>query len=386
MLELKVKTYPNRIKLEKESYKKSSSMKVDAAQINIKARRAAAGHINHNDIYMFTRQLANLLKAGMEIPVALEILGDQTSRSGMRSLIKQIAKSVNEGKSLADAICLYPDIFSDMYINVVHSAQNGGELDMALQYIADLLERRKQLKSQINRALAYPVLIIAVSIMVIIFLLSAVIPNISNLFLETGRQLPFITRSLIFVSNMTGIILPFAFAAIAVAYVYLKYYLRSYVNQQRWDHRKLKMPLVGKFLLQAETSRLCRSLCAMLKGGLSIVESLRLATGTVNNKYIRESIRKITDGLNKGMSVEESFRKYGHFQPMIHHAIAIGESTGELEKQLSSMADIIDEEINNTTTLLTTMLEPVIMLVMGVVTGYIVAAMLLPIFEINNIL
>ncbi len=387
MLELKVKNKP-------QAAAKATNIKVEKvrplsfdrlnkpvgggdAQAAIKASR--------NDVYMFTRQLSNLLKAGMEIPVALEILAGQSSRAGMQRLIKVIGREVNAGRSLAEAIGDYPEIFSDMYINVVYSAQSGGELDKALHYIADLLERRNKLQSQVNRALAYPALMLVVSILVIVFLLTTVIPNITALFLETGKELPLVTRSLILLSNMAQAAAPATVLIIVSGFFGLNYYLRNKVRRQKWDKMKLSLPFVGKFLLQIETSRLCRSLCAMLRGGLNIIESLELASAIMQNKHIQVSVRKISEGINKGMSLEESFRKNGVFQPMIHHAIAIGESTGELEKQLASMAEIVDEEINNTTAFLTSMMEPVIMLTMGLMTGYIVAALLLPIFEINSI-
>lgn len=387
MLELKLKPI-SQIKKPQISARpiKARTITMDATNPLSELNDKAQLKVSRNDVYVFTRQLSNLLKAGMEIPVALEILAGQTSRVAMQKLIRAILTDVNAGKSLAETISAYPNIFNNMYINVVYSAQTGGDLDKALQYIADLLERRNKLQSQVNRTLAYPCLMLVVSILVIIFLLTTVIPNITSLFLETGRELPMVTRSLIFLSKMTQIAAPYLLLTIASGLFALSYYLRKQANRQKWDKMKLNMPLIGPFLLKIETSRLCRSLCAMLRGGLNIVDSLELATAIMQNRYVQLSVINITEGINKGMSLEESFRRNGVFPPMIHHAIAIGESTGQLEKQLASMADIVDEDLNNTTSFLTSMMEPVIMLAMGVITGYIVAALLLPIFEINSII
>ncbi|MBN2841591.1 MAG: type II secretion system F family protein [Sedimentisphaerales bacterium] len=360
-----------------------------ATKVQLRKSNSSRGfnsHISANDIYMFTRQLANLLKAGMEIPVALEILIGQTDKMNLKLLLSEIYEQVNAGKSLAEAMGKHIDIFGDMYINIIFSAQSGGELDTAMLYMADLLEKRNKLKSQVLRAMAYPTVLLIISVLVITFLLTVVIPNITAMFIETGTELPLITSSLIYLSRGMQHILPYLLAIGILTYLYCQYYLRKPHNRLKWDKKKINLPVYGHFILEVETSRLCLSLCAMLKGGLNIVDSITLATGIIQNCYIRNSLERITEGLNKGMSVEESFRKYGIFPPMIHHAIAIGESTGQLEKQLATMAEILDEEINRTTQTITSMLEPVMMLFMGLVTGYIVAALLLPIFEINNIL
>ena len=340
--------------------------------------------LNNKELYNFTRQLANLLKAGMEIPVALEILASQTNKRHIKGIIELFLKEVNAGKSLADAMSLCPAAFSEMFVSVVYSAQTGGDLDKSLEYLADMLEKKNKISTQVNRALAYPALMLSVSITVIIFLMTTVIPNISNLFLETGRDLPFITKSLIFVSNAMQVSAPYLAGLLAIIFFAGKYYIRKSEVRAKLDKKLLDLPYIGNYLLEIETVRLCRSLCAMLKGGLTIVDSMELAKGAVSNRSIKESIVNIANGLTKGQSIEESFRKYGIFQPMVHHSIAIGESTGELEKQLASVSDMLDEEIDNKTSFLTTMMEPIIMLIMGLLTGYIVAAMLLPIFEINT--
>ncbi len=364
------------------SVKKVNEVQLGKRNVN----RRFGSHISTNDIYMFTRQFANLLKAGMEIPVALEILISQTDKLSLKALLNEIYEQVNSGKSLAEAMNKHIDVFGDMYINIIFSAQSGGELDVAMVYMADLLEKRNKLKNQVLRAMAYPTLLLVISVLVITFLLTVVIPNISAMFIETGTKLPLITSSLIYLSRGMQYALPYLSATGIVIYMYCRIYLRKPRNRIKWDRKKINLPVYGHFILEVETSRLCLSLCAMLKGGLNIVDSLTLANGIIKNCYIRNSLERITEGLNKGMSVEESFRKYGIFPPMIHHAIAIGESTGQLEKQLATMAEILDEDINRTTQTITSMLEPVMMLFMGLVTGYIVAALLLPIFEINNIL
>ncbi len=342
--------------------------------------------LKSKDLYNFTRQLSNLLKAGMEIPIALEILVTQTNKTQVKEIIMNFRNEVNSGRSLAEAMALYPGTFSEMFINVVYSAQTSGQLDKALEYLADMLEKRNKISSQVNRALAYPALMLSVSALVIMFLMTTVIPNISSLFMETGRELPFITKSLIFTSKALELTTPYIIVLAIVVFFGFRIFIKKPDNRIQTDKKILTIPYMGRYLLEIETVRLCRSLCAMLRGGLTIVDSMELAGGAIKNTYIKQSINSISKGLTKGYSVEESFRRYGVFQPMVHHAIAIGEATGQLEKQLTSISDILDEEIDHKTNIITTMMEPVIMLIMGLLTGYIVAAMLLPIFEINSTL
>ena len=385
MLELKTKQL-NSI------HKHSKQTKKPAMPELLRKEKNTEIQIEHNDkiclkskdLYNFTRQLSNLLKAGMEIPIALEILATQTNRIQVKRIIEDFRKEVNSGRSLADAMNLYPGTFSEMYINVVYSAQSGGELDKSLEYLAEMLEKRNKISDQVNRALAYPTLMISVSIMVVMFLMTTVIPNIAALFLESGRELPFITKSLIFFSNSLQLMTPYIIVLSIAVFFAFKVYIKNPKNRIQADKKILNIPYLGRYLLEIETVRMCRSLCAMLRGGLTIVDSMDLASGAVKNSYMKLSINSISKGLTKGYSIEESFRRYGIFQPMVHHAIAIGESTGQLEKQLTSISDILDDEIDNKTNLITTMMEPIIMLIMGLLTGYIVAAMLLPIFEINS--
>ena len=384
---LELKAY-NKTKDQKQSSKPDKPampelLRIDKAEEK-QAKNTCNIKLSNKDLYNLTRQLANLLKAGMEIPIALEILAAQTNKPQLKEIIELFYREVNAGKSLADAMKLCPGTFSDMFVNVVYSAQSGGELDKSLEYLADMLEKRNKISTQVNRALAYPALMLSVSIVVIMFLMTTVIPNISELFLETGRELPALTKSLMLISHIMEISIPYIMAGAVLAYFVVRVHLKKSENKKQIDQKILSVPYIGKYILDIETARLCRSLCAMLKGGLTIVDSMELAYGAVKNTYIKESINNIANGLTKGLSVEESFRKYGIFQPMVHHAIAIGESTGELEKQLASISSILDEEIDNKTNYLTTMMEPAIMLIMGTLTGYIVAAMLLPIFEINS--
>ena len=354
---------------------------------------AAHPRTKSKDLYITTRQLATLLHGGMPLVPALNALVEQLQcpREHLRSttlapVIQQIADRVSDGISLSDALRAYPRIFSDLFINMVCAGQASGTLEEVLTKLADMLEKRNRLASRIKAALAYPALMTITAVMVVIFLMAFVVPGISKIFLDMNRQLPWPTILLISLSTFIKTYLAFIAIAICVFIFAIIKYLKNETRKMKWDQLKLKLPLIGDLVLKIETVRLARTLGIMLSSCIPILDALEIAKSVIQNSFIAASLDNIKEDIRRGHSTASAFKQTGLFPPIMYHTIAIGEMSGNMEEQLINIADTYDDEIDNLTRSLTSLIEPVILLLMGLVVGFIVLAMLLPIFEINQML
>ncbi|UCE98805.1 MAG: type II secretion system F family protein [Planctomycetota bacterium] len=342
--------------------------------------------ISTKNLCRLARQLATLLHAGMPLVPALSALVEQLRNEPLAGVLEHVADAVNQGTSLADALKEHPDIFSPLFVNMVAAGQATGTLEEVLLRLAEILEKRLLLAGKVKVALAYPLMMLAVATAVVIFLLSYVVPSITQIFLEMNRSLPWPTRFLISASAflktyflLIVILICALFCAIAAAY-------RTTEARVILDRSKLKLPLFGKLFLKLEIARLARTLGILLISGLPILSALETARGVVQNSFIANAIDYVKNLISKGDNIAGAIRKTRLFPPIVLHIIATGQASGTLEDGLISIADMYDGEVETAAKTLTSILEPAIILVMGVVVGFIVLAILLPIFEINNVL
>jgi len=349
--------------------------------------------IKTRDLCLATRQLATLLKAGMPLVPALSALVEQLRsvkrnrrRGTLARVFAQITGRVNAGDSLAHALRDYPRIFSPLYINLVRAGQVGGNLEEVLIKLAELLERRARLAARVRAALAYPALMALAAVAVIIFLMTFVVPGLTAIFLEMNQTLPLPTRLLIAVSDwLRGSWLLLALALALVALLG-SMYLKTPTARMAWDRFKLRLPLLGEFFLMVETIRFTRTLGSLLAGGIPLLDALALVRNIVQNRYLAEGLDRVREDIARGHTVAHALRKIGLFPPLMIHAVAIGEMSGNVEQQLNQLADDYEDQLQLTVQSLTSLLEPAVLLVMGVIVGFIVLATLLPIFEINRML
>ncbi|MBN2376892.1 MAG: type II secretion system F family protein [Sedimentisphaerales bacterium] len=349
--------------------------------------------IRPKDLYITTRQLATLLHGGMPLVPALNALVEQLQcpREHLHSttlapVIQQIADRVSDGVSLSDALRAYPRIFSDLFINMVCAGQSSGTLEEVLTKLADMMEKRNRLAGRIKAALAYPALMTITAVLVVIFLMAFVVPGISKIFIDMNRQLPWPTTLLISISTFIRTYLAFIAIAVCVFMFAIVTYLKNETRKMKWDQLKLKLPLIGNLILKIETVRLARTLGIMLSSCIPILDALDIVKGVIQNSFIADSLDNIKEDIRRGHSTAYAFKQTALFLPIMYHTIAIGEMSGNMEEQLINIADTYDNEIDNLTRSLTSLIEPVILLLMGLVVGFIVLAMLLPIFEINQML
>ncbi|UCG58960.1 MAG: type II secretion system F family protein [Phycisphaerales bacterium] len=363
------------------------------------SKRDNVERVSAADVCRIARQLATLLRAGMPLVPALSALLEQLRMAPERKLIRfgcqenplarimeGVRDSVNAGSTLSGALSKHPDVFSPLFVNMVAAGQTSGTLEELLVRLADMLEKRRNLAGKVKSAIAYPLMMAAVAVGVVVFLLSFVVPSITQIFLEMNRALPWPTRALIWTSTFIKDYLVFIIIAVCALVFAIAAGYRTKEGRLFVDRSKLKLPLFGNLFLKLEIARLTRTLGTLLASGILILDALEIAKGVVHNTFIAHALRSVKDSVSKGDNIASSIRKTGLFPPVVFHIMATGQIGGNLEDGLIDIAEMYDREVEMTTKTLTSLLEPMILLIMGLVVGFIVLAILLPIFEINQLL
>jgi general secretion pathway protein F len=356
--------------------------------------------IRAKDLYRLARQLSTLLRAGLPLVPALSAIVEQLQEiphctflrfgssqdTSLAEIMRQVTDSVNGGSTLADALRKYPDIFPDLFVNMVAAGQASGTLEEALQRLAEMMEKRVHLAGKVKSAIAYPLMMALVASGVVVFLLSFVVPSITQVFLEMNQTLPWPTRLLISISAFIKTYLILIAVMVCAVFFGIGAWLKTKEGRLYADRWKLKLPLFGELLLKLEIARLARTLATLLVSGIPILSALEIAKGVIKNSFVAAEMDPVKGWVSKGDTIANAIRKTGLFPPIVFHIIATGQISGDIEAGLTNIADMYDGEVEITTKTLTSLLEPAIILVMGIVVGFIVLAILLPIFEINQVI
>jgi len=350
------------------------------------AQRRTLKRIRTRDLCRVTRQLATLLRAGMPLVPALSALAEQLNEDRLAQILEEVRSSVNAGSTLADALSRYPDVFSPLFVNMVAAGESSGTLEQVLLRLAEMLQKRVHLAGKVKSAIAYPVMMMVVAIAVVVFLLSFVVPSITQIFIEMNRALPWPTRLLI----STSAFLQTYFFLIAILVCAVLFAITAWMKTKEGrflaDRLKLKVPLFGTLFLKLEIARLARTLGILLASGIPILGALAVAKGVIQNSFIADALDKVMDLVSKGDDLASSVRKTGLFPPIVFHILATGQISGSVEDGLLDIADMYDGEVELTAKTLTSLLEPAILVITGAIIGFIVLAVLLPIFEIDQVL
>jgi general secretion pathway protein F len=361
--------------------------------------RETLPRVSTKELCRLTRQLSALLHAGMPLVSALTALAEQLqsptstqARSPNRpkrplaAIIEEIRNDVNEGGSLAQALQRHPNLFTPLVVSMVQAGESSGALEEVLARVADILEKRVQLADKVKAAMAYPAMMALVAVGVVTFLLSYVVPGLTRLFVEMNRPLPAPTRLLIAVSDFTRGHLVVLIAVLCAVGIAIVAFYKSQEGKARLDRIALRLPLFGPLLFRMELARLTRTLGALMKSGLPVITAMEITERVVQNSLIAQAMREIRDSVHKGDTVADAVRTTGMFPPVVYHLIATGQLSGNIEDSLIEIAEMYDGEVQTSVRTLTALLEPVILLVMGGVVAFIVLAILLPVFEINQAL
>ena len=340
--------------------------------------------IKQRDITTATWQLATLLHAGIPLVPALSALVEQLSGQPLAKVFESVKNEVSEGKSLADVLERHPKVFSEIYVSMVRAGEATGTLENVLLRLAEMSEKRNKLTNKVKSAMVYPLFMAIVGTAVVVFIFMFIIPSITKLFLEMNRALPLPTLMLIKVSNFIQDYCLLILIGVSVILSFLVLIFRNAVGRRMWDRYILKVPLFGSLILKISIARFSRTLAVLLSSGLSIVESLNLSQRVIGNSVISDVIENAKSAISHGQSIAQSFRKKEIFPPIVIHMIAAGEKSGGIEEGLLNVADAFDNEVDSAVKALTSLLEPIMILILGAIVGFIVLSILLPIFDINQ--
>ena len=348
---------------------------------------AKSSKITTGDIAIFSRQLATMLTAGIPLVQAFEIVGTGHENPGMQKLIMAIKADVEGGASLAEGLAKHPLYFDDLFVNLVESGEQAGALETLLDKIATYKEKTEAIKKKIKKALTYPAAVLVVALVVTLILLIFVIPAFEDLFKGFGADLPAFTRMVIELSEFVraqGWILAVLVGGAVATFLYFK--KRSRALNQFLDRMALKMPIIGPIVEKAAIARYARTLSTMFAAGVPLVEALESVAGATGNIVYEEAVMQMKDEVATGQRLQQSMENTDLFPNMVIQMIAVGEESGSLDEMSAKVADFYEEDVDNAVDNLSSLLEPMIMAILGVLVGGLVIAMYLPIFKMGSVI
>lgn len=337
-----------------------------------------------NDLAAATRQLATLLSAGIPLDEALGTLADQQEKPALAKALNQTREEVVQGQALNQGLAQHPQIFSDLFVNMVKVGESSGTLDQVLHRLADFLEEQARLRSRIQAAMAYPVLMALIGTGVLFFLMAFVVPKVTRMLEDMDRALPLPTQLLISTSDFLAEWWWLLLLLLVGGLFALRRYLRTEGGRMYFDRRKLTLPLIGKLNLLLATARLTRTLGTLLRSGVPLLAALEIVQNLMDNRVLKKTLEDTIVAVREGESLAQPLLRSQVFPKMVSQMAAVGEKSGELEEMLFKVADAYEHQVDSTINALLSLLEPIMILLMGTVVGFIVLAILLPIFEASQ--
>lgn len=342
--------------------------------------------VSARDVSVFTRQFATMIDAGLPIVQCLDILSVQTESKALRNTVRTIKQDVEGGATLAEALRKHPKIFDDLYVNMVDAGEVGGVLNTILNRIAQFIEKANKLKKKVKGAMIYPCAIVAVAIIVVTILLIFVIPVFAELYGSMGKALPAPTQITINISDwLRGNIHYMIFALVGVI-VGIKAYYKTEQGKMNIDRLLLRLPIIGDLLRKVAVARFSQNMAILLSSGVPILDGLAITAKTAGNKVVEKAIMDSRVSISQGKTVAEPLKESNIFPPMVCQMVAIGENTGGLDNMLKKVAEFYEEEVDDAVANLTALMEPMIMVVLGVILGGLVISMYLPIFQLGSLM
>jgi type IV pilus assembly protein PilC len=338
------------------------------------------------DLAIFSRQFATMINSGLSLLRSLNILAEQTESKPLRETVRQVRDEIEGGGSLSSALAKHPKVFNDLYVSMVRSGETGGNLDLVLIRLAETIEKQVALRGEIKSAMTYPVVVFVMVILIVTGMLIFIVPMFENLYKELGGTLPAPTRMLIGISNLVKgfwwllILLGIAF------FFGLRAWKKTESGRMFLDAFKIKVPVFGPLFHKVSLSRFSRTLSDLIRSGVPILESLDIVSGTVNNAVVSKAILAVQESVKSGESIARPLLEHPVFPPMVVQMIAVGEETGALDTMLTKIADFYDQEIEATVQALTSLIEPILIAVMGAAVGGMVIALYMPMFNIVNLI
>ncbi len=341
--------------------------------------------VSQDDVAVFTQEIATLLKAGLPLDRCLEILIGLSANESVRQLMTQIREDVRGGAALSKAMEAQSGVFSRFYLNMIRAGEAGGALDVVLQRLTEFMERSKELKETVKSALMYPAILIGVAVLSVVILLMWVVPQFSQMFEESGKALPLPTQIVIGAGDaVRGYWWAMVLGAIGV-YSWFARQMREPASRYKWDRRLLNLPLVGDLVGKLEVARFSRTLGTLIGNGVTLLAALSIVKDTLNNTVMAEGLTLVANQLREGKGLGKPLMETGLFPKLAVHLVLVGEETGKLQDMLIRIADIYDREVHSAVKRMLALMEPVLILGLGLVIGGIIMSILVAILSVNDL-
>jgi general secretion pathway protein F len=352
---------------------------------DVSLKKLTRGRVTTDDIAIFTRQLATLLKAGVALVEALTTLVDQVEKEQLKRIVSDVKQKVNEGSSLGDALQPHQKVFGSLYVNMVRAGESSGALDAVLVRLAEFTEGQAKLTSQIVGAMIYPVIMVVVGGGVLVLMMTFVVPNVAKIFNDLNATLPWTTRLLIFTSDLIRGWWYIIFPGIIVGAVALWQWTKSKTGKPVWDRVVLKLPLFGNIVRLMAMARFARTLATLLKSGVPVLAALDIVKAIITNTVLSEVIEKARDSIREGESIANPLKRSGQFPPLVYHMVAIGERSGQLEEMLLNVADSYETQTGMRINAMMALLSPLMIVMMAGFVGFVAASILSPMLKMNTL-
>jgi general secretion pathway protein F len=339
---------------------------------------------NSSDIAVMTRQLATLVRAGIPLVDAITALTEQVEKEDLKRVLTNLRERLNEGTSFAQALEQHPKVFPPIFVNMVAAGEVSGTLEQVLERLADFLESQAQLKGKVSAALAYPVLMLIIGTVLISVLMVAVVPKVTSIFDSLDQALPWYTQVLIgisdFLSGYWWILLP----SLALGIYLFNRWRKTKEGRLKWDTLTLKAPVFGPLIQMLAIARFAKTLSTLLGAGVPLLKAMEISNRVLTNALLERVVQDATGSIREGESIAVPLRRSGQFPPMVTHMIAVGEKSGQLEEMLESVSKAYDAQVETRVQMLTSLLEPLMIVFMGGTVGFIAFAILMPLIQMNE--
>ena len=357
----------------------------EKAQSKFSIARVGQGRVKPEYLVVFSRQLATMVDSGIPITSALEVLADQIDDRTFKQILHKIRDDIEAGSSLSEGIARHPRVFSDFFMNMVRAGESSGRLDEILDRVASYLEKVNTLQQKVRASLFYPAFVTVLAMGITSFLLIVIVPKFKEIFTALGGQLPVPTQVLLNLSVFMGRYFVWELAALIALVVGFRTYIGTPAGRYQFDQLTLQVPIIGKLMQRFVIARFARTLSTLVKSGVPILSSLEIVAKTSGNKVVERAVLAARASIKEGENISNPLSHSKVFPSMVTRMIAVGEKTGELEKMLTKIADFYENEVDAAVTPLTSLIEPFVIAILGVVIGGIVLALFMPIFKFSTL-
>ncbi len=343
------------------------------------------GKVKEKNVVVFCRIFSTMINAGLPLIQCLDLLSQQEQNKAFSKIIKSVKEDIEGGTSLTNALKKYPEIFDELFVNLIAAGEAGGILDVILERLSSYMEKAMKLKAKVKGAMTYPVAVLVISALVVALLLLKVIPVFQKMFEGMGGELPALTQALITASKFAQSYWYIIVGILIAIYIAFKQYYKTEKGRWTVDALLLKLPVFGELLKKVAVAKFSRTLSTMMSSGVPILEGLSIVSKTSGNVVIEDALMKTRQSISEGQSIAEPLTKTGIFPAMVVQMIAVGEATGALDSMLAKIANFYDDEVDVAVEAMTALLEPFMMVFLGVVVGGMIVAMYLPIFKLASV-